>query len=116
MKPMALLEQTYMELVDVKRLPALVRRLTTEGEARPNGAFKRPRSLPLTVKSNPPCRVFPTWTLTKSEYGIGATGSMAVSKTVDVGSSPTCCAYFSYRLWEKASESSCGGSSFSRPA
>ena len=27
-----------MELVDVKRLPALVRRLTTEGEARPNGA------------------------------------------------------------------------------
>ena len=39
MKPMALLEQTYMELVDVKRLPALVRRLTTEGEARPNGAL-----------------------------------------------------------------------------
>ena len=28
-----------MELVDVKRLPALVRRLTTEGEARPNGAL-----------------------------------------------------------------------------
>ena len=28
-----------MGLVDVKRLPALVRRLTTEGEARPNGAL-----------------------------------------------------------------------------
>ena len=45
-----------MELVDVKRLPALVRRLTTEGEARPNGALKRPRSLPLVVKASPPCR------------------------------------------------------------
>lgn len=56
MKPMALLEQTYMELVDVKRLPALVRRLTTEGEARPNGALKRPRSLPLVVKASPSCR------------------------------------------------------------
>ena len=28
-----------MELVDVKRLPALVRRLMTEGEARPNGCI-----------------------------------------------------------------------------
>lgn len=56
MRLMALLEQTYMELVDVKRLPALVRRLTTEGETRPNGALKRPRSLPLVVKASPPCR------------------------------------------------------------
>ena len=38
-------------------------------------------------------------------YGIGATGSMAVSKTVDVGSSPTCCAQPTHRLWERSPES-----------
>lgn len=47
-----------------------------------------------------------------STYGIGATGSMAVSKTVDVGSSPTCCAQPTHMLWERSSESSCGGSCF----
>lgn len=40
---------------------------------------------------------------------------MAVSKTVDVGSSPTCCAQPTHRLWERSSESSCGGSSFVDP-
>ena len=45
-------------------------------------------------------------------YGIGATGSMAVSKTVDVGSSPTCCAQPTHRLWERSSGSSYGGSCF----
>ena len=50
--------------------------------------------------------VFPTWTLTKSVYGIGATGSMAVSKNVDVGSSPTCCAQPTHMLWERSSEPS----------
>lgn len=48
-----------------------------------------------------------------STYGIGATGSITVSKTVDVGSSPTCCAQPTHRLWERSSESFCGGSSFS---
>lgn len=56
MKLMALLETSYMELVEDKRLLALIRWLMTEGEVRPNGALKRPRSLPLVVKTSPPCR------------------------------------------------------------
>ena len=45
-----------LEHVGDKRLPALIGRLMTEGEARPNGALKRPCSLPLAVKAGPPCR------------------------------------------------------------
>lgn len=39
-----------------KRLPALIRRLMTEGEARPNGCTCNACSLPLMVKPIPPCR------------------------------------------------------------
>lgn len=45
-----------LELVGDKRLPALIRRLMTEGEARPNGCIDVSRSLPLVVKASPPCR------------------------------------------------------------
>lgn len=40
---------------------------------------------------------------------------MAVSKTVDVGSSPACCAQPTHMLWERSSESFCGGSSLADP-
>ena len=100
-----------------KRLPALIRWLMTEGEARPNGCIYTYTFLAVGGKAHSTMpNVLTTWTLTKSVYGIGATGIMAVSKTVDVGSSPTCCAQPTHRLWERSSESSCGGSSFSRPA
>lgn len=56
MKLMALLETSYMELVEDKRLPALIRWLMTEREVRPNGVLNEPRSLPLVVKTSPPCR------------------------------------------------------------
>lgn len=178
-----------LEHVGDKRLPALIRWLMTEGEARPNGCIYTYTFLAAGGKIQPAMpNVLTTWTLTKSglecwqsglmqlsrkqshcevpevqilhiprwgssttpegkclplvlaclvmkaadasvtatwcgwscfmgvtthAYGIGATGSMAVSKTVDVGSSPTCCAQPTHRLWERSSESSCGGSSFS---
>ena len=103
-----------LEHVGDKRLPALIRWLMTEGEARPNGCIYTYTFLAVGGKAHSTMpNVLTTWTLTKSVYGIGATGSMAVSKTVDVGSSPTCCAQPTHRLWERSSESSCGGSSFS---
>lgn len=103
-----------LEHVGDKRLPALIRWLMTEGEARPNGCIYTYMFLAVGGKAHSTMpNVLTTWTLTKSVYGIGATGSMAVSKTVDVGSSPTCCAQPTHRLWERSSESSCGGSSFS---
>lgn len=106
-----------LEHVGDKRLPALIRRLMTEGEARPNGCTYTYTFLAVGGKAHSTMpNVLTTWTLTKSVYGIGATGSMAVSKTVDVGSSPACCAQPTHRLWERSSESSCGGSSFSCPA
>ena len=45
-----------LEHVGDKRLPALIRWLMTEGEARPNGCIDVSRSLPLVVKPIPPCR------------------------------------------------------------
>lgn len=47
---------SLLEHVGDKRLPALIRRLMTEGEARPNGCIDVSRSLPLVVKASPPCR------------------------------------------------------------
>lgn len=51
MKLMALLETSYMELVEDKRLLALIRRLMTEGEVRPNGVLKRTTFLAVGGKS-----------------------------------------------------------------
>lgn len=45
-----------LEHVGDKRLPALIRWLMTEGEARSNGCIDVSRSLPLVVKPIPPCR------------------------------------------------------------
>lgn len=51
MKLMALLETSYMELVEDKRLLALIRWLMTEGEVRPNGVLKRTTFLAVGGKS-----------------------------------------------------------------
>lgn len=70
-----------MELVDVKRLPALVRRLTTEGEARPNGALNTTTFLAVGGKNQSTMpNVLTTWTLTKSGLECWQSGLMQLSR------------------------------------
>ena len=58
---------SLLELVVEKRLPALSRRLMTEGEARPNGCTYTYTFLAVGGKAHSTMpNVFPTWTLTKS--------------------------------------------------
>lgn len=70
-----------LEHVGDKRLPALIRRLMTEGEARPNGCIYTYTFLAVGGKSQSTMpNVLTTWTLTKSGLECWQSGLMQLSR------------------------------------